>query len=607
MLKYLFSCLISCLVFILALLAANRVVSQGYDISTEEIISHIRYLASDELEGRRAGTEGCEKAAKYIVSHFEKSGLKPLGDGGTYYQDLRFTSGVKLGKSNSLTVELKGKKLELQVGKDFLPLSFSSDGELMGDLVFAGYGISAPELNYDDYAGIDVKDKIVLVLRYTPEGYDPKSPFYNYATLRYKTMNARGKGARGIIFTTPISQREEKDLGGMRFDLSLADSGVHAAILKREIAKEILRFAGKDLKFLEERLSHKKNNSFVIPDVRIRLIIELIRERTSTSNVIGFLEGSHPALKDEVIIIGAHYDHIGLGKTVSRGLNKNSKDRIHNGADDNASGVAGLLTLAEYFSHHRSLLKRSLLFVAFSAEELGLLGSSHYIKNPKIPLDKTAAMINMDMIGRLRNNTLTVLGASSSPVWKALLESANSNIGLNLKTSDSGFAPSDQTVFYAKEIPVLLFFTGVHTDYHTPDDDWYKINGEGEKRVLMLISNLIRELNKTPMKIVFSRIKEEERQFSRFNVYLGTIPDYSEEVEGVKLMGVREGSPAEKTGLKEGDIIVEFGGKKIKNIYDYVYALGEAKAGVPTDMVVIRDGKRVMLSVMPERSSSNKN
>jgi hypothetical protein len=288
-------------------------------------------------------------------------------------------------------------------------------------------------------------------------------------------------------------------------------------------------------------------------------------------------------------------------------LNKNSKDRIHNGADDNASGVAGLLTLAEYFSHHRSLLKRSLLFVAFSAEELGLLGSSHYIKNPKIPLDKTAAMINMDMIGRLRNNTLTVLGASSSPVWKALLESANSNIGLNLKTSDSGFAPSDQTVFYAKEIPVLLFFTGVHTDYHTPDDDWYKINGEGEKRVLMLISNLIRELNKTPMKIVFSRIKEEERQFSRFNVYLGTIPDYSEEVEGVKLMGVREGSPAEKTGLKEGDIIVEFGGKKIKNIYDYVYALGEAKAGVPTDMVVIRDGKRVMLSIMPERSSSNKN
>ncbi|HEY7535202.1 MAG TPA: PA domain-containing protein, partial [Thermodesulfobacteriota bacterium] len=210
----------------------------NHDITAKEIISHIRYLASDQLEGRKAGTEGCEKAAEYIVSHFKKAGLKPLGDNGTYFQSFSFTSGVKLGNPNSMTVEAGGEKLNLKMGKDFLPLSFSDDGELEGELVFAGYGISSSELKYDDYEGIDVKGKIVLVLRYTPEGNNRKSPFYKYASLRYKAINARERGAKGIVFTTPSYQREEKRLGGLRLDLSFADSGIHAVILKREIARE---------------------------------------------------------------------------------------------------------------------------------------------------------------------------------------------------------------------------------------------------------------------------------------------------------------------------------------------------------------------------------
>jgi hypothetical protein len=263
--------------FVLVLSVARYGHSESEKITEQEIISHIRYLASDELEGRKAGTEGCKKAANYTASHFRKADLKPLGDDGTYFQNFSFTYGVKLGRSNSLTVELGGKKLELEVGKDLLPLSFSSDGELTGELVFAGYGISAPQLNYDDYIGIDIKDKIVLVLRYAPEGYDTKGPFYSYASLHYKAINAREKGAKGIIFTTPFSQEEEKDLGGLRSDLSFADSGIHAVVLKREVAQQILRFGGKDLKTLEKKLSDKKTSSFSIPDLKIQLHTDLIR------------------------------------------------------------------------------------------------------------------------------------------------------------------------------------------------------------------------------------------------------------------------------------------------------------------------------------------
>lgn len=586
--------------FILAFSQTSYGEYQSREITSREIISHIRYLAADELEGRKAGAEGCEQAANYIFSHFKRTGLKPLGDDATYFQNFSFTSGVKLGNSNSLALERGSRKWSLEVGKDFLPLSFSSNGEVSGELVFAGYGISAPKLNYDDYSGIIVRDRIVIVLRHTPEGDGTKSSFHRYASLRYKATNAREKGAKGIIFITPLSHDEEQGLGGLRVDLSFKDSGIQTVILKRQLAEEILGLVGKKLKYLEEQLSDKKTNSFLIKDVKVQIHTEIVHEQSSTSNVIGFLEGSNPTLKEEVIIIGAHYDHIGLGDGYSREGSETRDGQVHNGADDNASGVAGLLELADYFSSHKGSLQRSLLFIAFSGEELGLLGSSYYVKKPEIPLDKTIAMINMDMVGRMQNRELTVLGAGSSPEWKALIESANYNSGLTLKISDSGFAPSDQVVFYAKEIPVLQFFTGVHPDYHTPDDDWQKINSEGQRRILQLISNIVWDLNKSPKKIAFSKGKAEEKTASSFNVYLGTIPDYSDESEGVKLIGVREGSPADRAGIRGGDTIVGFDGKAIKNIYDYVYSLGEAKPGVSTEIMVIRGTKHLKFHIAPE-------
>jgi len=596
--------LVLSLVLVLLLSPAKLVFSiprcENEQLTPEDIISHIRYLASDELGGRMSGTPGADKAAEYISSQFKKAGLKPLGDDNSYFQKFSFTKGIRLGGQNKLEFEIDKSKTELELEHDFYTLSFSSSGELSGEVVFAGYGISAPELEYDDYKGLYVRDKIVLVLRYTPEGYDEESPFYDYAALRYKAMNAREKGAKAIIFVTPYSQDEEEDLTLVGRDSSYSDSGIQSLILKREKAQELLLNSGTNLKKLEENLSNKNNSSFLIPKAKAAIKTELIEEKGESSNVIGLLEGSDPILKNEFIVIGAHYDHIGLGERGSRANNDYPKGSIHNGADDNASGVAGLIELSEFFSCRKESLKKSLVFIAFSAEEFGLIGASYYVDNPKAPLDKTVAMINMDMIGRFDKGKLTVLGVGSSPRWKDLIYNLNSDFNFEIGLNNSGFAPSDQSVFFAKKIPVLHFFTGLHADYHSPGDDWEKINQVGESKVLGFISELIVELESSQEKIAFSDVLEPKRGSTKFNVYLGTIPDYSDQVEGVKLMGVKEGSPADKAGILAEDTIVQFNGMGIKNIYDYVYALGKSKSGTPTSLVVLRNYKPISLIVVPE-------
>ena len=603
----LFLCFITVLIFSPIQLAFSDPNCENGCISPEEIISHIRYLASDDLKGRMSGTAEADTAAKYISSQFKNAGLKPLGEHDSYFQEFSFTKGVELGTENSLEIISDKTKTVFESGKDFNTLSFSSSGEVDGELVFAGYGISAPELEYDDYQGLDVKDKVVLVLRYTPEGYDAQSPFYDFAALRYKAMNAREKGANAIIFVTPYSQDEEEDFTSIGIDYSYSDSGIQSLIIKRDKAEEILLSTGKNLKKLEQSLSNKENSSIEVSNVRAKIKTQLTEEQGQSANVIGLIEGSDPVLKGEFIVIGAHYDHIGLGKRNSRSDNKTA-NIIHNGADDNASGVAGLIELAEFFSWRKKSLKRSLVFIAFSAEELGLIGASYYVDNPKAPLDKTIAMLNMDMIGRLEEDKLTVFGVGSSPEWEGLISDSNSDYNFKISLNNSGFAPSDQSVFFAKKIPVLHFFTGLHDDYHTPGDDWEKINSKGQQKVLALMSELILNLNSQGDKVAFSNVEEPKKESSKFNVYLGTIPDYSNQIKGVKLMGVREGSPAQKAGLLDDDTIVQFNGVSIKNIYDYVYALSDSKPGIPTSLVVLRNYKSLSLIIVPEpREEESKN
>lgn len=561
-------------------------------------MTHVRYLASDELDGRMTGEKGAEKAAVYIARNFEKAGLRPLGDGGTYFQKFPLPDKVIPGDDNSLTVTLGGHNKRLELGRDFFPLSFSASGSVSGEIVFAGYGISAPEMGYDDYEGLDVGGKIVLLLRGSPKDMGYRSHFYDYASFRYKAANAAGKGAKGVIFVTPESIGEEDDLASFAFELPSGAAPVEAVIVRREIAREIVASAGRDLARLEETLYGGKSGSFFVRGSDAEIRTELLTVRGESANVLGFVPGSDPELRNEVVVIGAHYDHLGTGQSYTvPGL---EKGMIYNGADDNASGVSGLIELGKYFGGGEHGLKRSLLFIAFSGEEIGLVGSTYYTEHPAAAAGNTAAMINMDMIGRLSDNRLNILGVGSAEEWRSLIDKANSNVGLDLIYKDQAFGPSDQTVFFAEGIPAVLFFTGLHKDYHTPDDDWQKINYEGEARLLEVVANLITELGDGENGLTFSGGNQAYDGPPGISVYLGTIPEYAGSKNGVRLSGVEKGSPAERSGLKENDTIIELDGIKIRNVYDYRNALAVSEAGVGVDLVIMRAGKRITVNVVPE-------
>ncbi len=573
--------------------------SASPEIREEEILSHIRYLASPELQGRRAGTPGAEKSARYIAGLFRRWGLQPPPGQKSFYQTFAFTYGFRLGPHNLAEVEIGEERMSLKVGKDYQPLAFSENAEVTGPVVFVGYGIRGGDIPYNDYQGVSVKDKIALVMRYTPEGDNPHSPFFPYAPLRYKAMVAREQGAKAVIFVTGPESPSREEFPSFQADASFVDSGIPTIVVRTEVAEKMVSATGKDLREIQQEINRTKRPlSFDLP-VKVHLKTEVVRERRKTANVIGYLPGSDPQLREEVVIIGAHYDHLGLGGEGSRA--RRPYGAIHYGADDNASGTAGVLELAEYFASRQPRPARSLLFIAFSGEEMGLLGSSFYVKSPVIPLEKTAAMINFDMIGRLRRGRLVTIGTGSSPIWKPLLQKANNPLGLRLVESESGFGASDQTPFYSKGIPVLFFFTGSHAEYHTPEDTWETINADGERKVLELAVRVVEAVANHPERPAFTRVPSTERMPGAFRVYLGTIPDYSEEVVGVRLTGVREGSPAEKAGLREGDIIVQVGGREIRNVYDYTYALADLEPGQPVTIVVVRGGKRVTLTVIPEK------
>jgi hypothetical protein len=571
-------------------------------ITADEILAHIKVLASDAFAGRQAGSKGAEKAAEYVASQFQSYRLKPVGDKGTFRQAFSFVGGVKLGPKNVLRFDYRNQVDELRPGEDFSPLAFSNDQQVESELVFVGYGIAAPELNHDDYAGVDVHGKLVMMLKDGPDGDNPHSQFQKYTAPRYKSLTAREKGAKGIIFISSEEKFIEDRLSVPKYDQSFGESGLAAVMVSRQAAERILGHVGANLNGLQKMLDSKKTSqSFGVPQLRVTCRTDIVKEMKTTANVVGLLEGRDSQLKNEFIVVGAHYDHLGLGGESS--LSQKPTGEIHNGADDNASGVAGLLELAQTLTSTKEQLKRSVLFIAFSGEEEGLLGSSHYVKNPKIPLTQTVAMINFDMIGRLKGDSLVVYGIGTSPIWRPMLDRLNERARFDLKLNEDGVGPSDHTSFYLKDVPVLHFFTGVHEDYHKPSDDAERINAEGERRVLELAYQIVQALNDQPERPLFTKTKtsEQERAQSGFRVYIGTIPDYAEQAEGVKLAGVRDGSPAEKAGLKAGDVIVRVGARDVRNVYDYTYALQDLKAGEEVTFVVVRGSERVSLKLAPER------
>jgi Zn-dependent M28 family amino/carboxypeptidase len=328
----------------------------------------------------------------------------------------------------------------------------------------------------------------------------------------------------------------------------------------------------------------------------VTAVADVTPRRSRTRNVVGRLPGSGAAAS-EAVVVGAHYDHLGLGMGAS--LDPAPDGKLHAGADDNASGVSGVLELARRLASQPR--RRSIVFAAFAAEEEGTLGSSHFVKAPPVPLDHVAAMVNLDMIGRLRQDTVAVQGTGTSPAWPKVLEEANGAVGLKLKTSEGGYGPSDHSPFYAAGRPVLFFFTGAHEDYHRPSDTAEKINAAGIARVADLVEGVVARMARLPEQIAFTRVaaeKEQQTATRGFRVWVGGIPDYSAEAPGVRFTGVTPGSPAEKAGVLAGDVLVRFGEKEIRNVYDYTYALADRKPGDHVTIVVKRDGKDVSLEVV---------
>jgi peptidase M28-like protein/PDZ domain-containing protein/PA domain-containing protein len=566
------------------------------------------------MEGRATGSPGMERAARYVALEFQQAGLLPGGDGGSYFQAFEVVTGIHLGDQNRLRLQRAEGGQRYQVSQDFTPFSFSDSGRAQGEVAFVGYGITAPELQYDDYAGVDVSGKIVLVLTGDPRERDASSPFrrpeaYRYTEVRYKALNAREHGARGIILVTnPVAHGEEPEhLFAIRGITSVSQSGILAINALRRVADAILDGSGSSLRGLQETMDRDlRPHSFVISGVTAEIDVQLIHEHGQARNVIGLLPGTDPALREQAVVVGAHYDHLGHGGETS--LAPERYGEIHPGADDNASGVAGVIGLARLFAAQGGA-RRTIVFITFAGEEMGLLGSTHYVRAPAVPLERTVAMLNMDMIGRLRNDTVYVFGVDTGKEFREALETANRDVGFTFKLSGDGYGPSDHTPFYGKNLPVLFFFTGPHPDYHRPSDTPEKINAPGLSRVVHLVAGILRRIAEESAPITFARVERASPsqpsapRGQGYGPYFGLIPEFGQPDDGVRLNGVLAGSPAEQSGLQAGDLIVRFDGRTVRNLEDFVFVLRGKRAGDRVEVVYRRGNEehtvRAVLAVRP--------
>jgi hypothetical protein len=601
------------------------------DAAQEKLRRDIEYLASDKLEGRRTGEKGAILAADYIAETFAKLKLTPgvpAGKGkSTYRQPFPYVTGVTAAKGgNNVRFRLRemdGRPSEISNTSEVKPAGFSMNGETAdAPIVFAGFGIDSSELKYSDYSGVDAAGKVVLAFDGTPENDNPHSPF-NRFDARTKALIARDKGAAGLILITRLESVENDPLARLKYDQTLGESAVPVLVVSRSAAGRLLQVTPAELNALEGANVAKNGHAAMLnaalervsPSVSFK--VDLVKARAEAYNVMGILSGTDPVLRNEAIVIGAHYDHLGRGGQGSLDVNST---RIHYGADDNASGTAAILELARQFAKARNH-KRTIIFIAFSGEEEGLIGSKYYVEHPVFPLENTAAMINLDMVGRLKDGKLQIGGIGTASEWRDLVNAENMppaavsggvrNAGssafatrsalFDLQLNEDGFGPSDHSSFYGKKVPVLFFFTGTHSDYHKPSDTAEKINYEGENAIVYYVGKIIDAVDRNPQRPAYAVARSSGMGGGRsgFNISLGTVPSYVESSDGLVLDGVRDNSPAAKAGLKAGDKVVRLAGKDIRNVMDYTYVLGEMKAGQEYEIVVIRGGERVTAKIVP--------
>jgi aminopeptidase YwaD len=660
--KKLFSLLIALLVTTVGVIAQQGTSTEP---DAARLQQHVSYLASDALDGRRTGTQGANDAARYIAGEFSRLGLRPAFQKAgaskklsvamsQYLQQFPYVGAVELGQASSLSAQGKSSSTTLRVGEDWMPLAFSSNQKIdNAKFVFAGYGISSSELNYNDYPEKYTNNQVAVVFAGTPDGDNPHGKFARAGELRFKVAAARNAGASALVVISAEKDFRDDKFSRLSYD-NAGEAGIPVLAISRSAASRILALTGSNPTVDNlERLADLKRvtakddkpisgvgfdfpipNSWLVQDIKLTIAPDVIRKDVPAYNVIAVLDGSDRLLKNETIIIGAHYDHLGRG---GEGSLAPRSGEIHHGADDNASGTAGVLELARVLTAQRPKLKRTVVFITFSGEEEGLLGSNYYVNHPFTPLTNTVAMINMDMIGRMKDRKLVIGGVGTAKEWRDLLGTVN-RIGdsenlepvaskgqpitgparvnnvvgapiamrpltemFALTLNEDGYGPSDHSSFYSKQVPVLFFWTGTHNDYHKPSDTFEKINYNDEAQILTMVARIVRHLDASDKRLTFTTARSDATPRSGgFRVYLGTIPNYADSTNGLLIDGVRDDSPAAKAGLKAGDRIVKIGTREVKDVYDYTYALGEMKAGEEYVLEVVRGTEKLTLKIKPE-------
>ena len=581
------------LLFILATLSFAPVKIKNPKITIDELKKHVSYLASDKLKGRLTGSEGDSLSAQYIRKELKASGLVPLYSNG--FQRFRVTDNIILGAANELTVN----GLKLKVGTDFAPFSFSQNNSFTGEVVFAGYGFAINEdsLKWNDYDGMDVKGKIVMVLRADPEVDKTMSPFIRYSRDRDKVLQAKDLGASAVLLVSgKIFDSEDKFEALVKGEQSV---GIPAIRITRKIANQLLESRKAVVDDLEKKLNTSRKPSSFATGASVSGHADVTETTVATRNVVMVLPGEDPILKNEYIILGGHFDHLGMGGSSSR---QQDTVAVHPGADDNASGVGMILELVQKLAATPNSHKRSIAVVAFSGEEEGLLGSKQFVDHPEIDLTKVNAMVNLDMVGRLNENSMVQIGGvgTAEPLKKLIYADVDTTI-LKLSLSEEGYGPSDHASFYGKNIPVLFISSGAHLDYHTPADKWEKVNYPGMVKIADITYKMITDLANMDTKLAFLEAGPKEqvsRGLRKKGVTLGIMPDFAGNVKnGLRADFVTPGKPAGLGGMKKGDIITSINGKEVNNIQDYMFRMSQLKHGETISVEVLRGTEKVVLLI----------
>ena len=597
------SWLVAGFVIVAACGAASPVAAQDASRSR----AHVEALAADDLQGRLTGSEGARRAADYIEEQLAALGASPLPDHEGFRLPFEFTAGVS-DDGSSVAID-GGQRWDDR--DQVQALSFSDSAEVEGEVVFAGYGLVVPEsqdFGYDSYATLDVTDKVVVVLRYFPEDVDQelRGILSRYSGLRYKAMAARQRGAKALIVLAGPRSPNAGLTVPMTFDTAIAGSGIIAASVGRAVGEAIFsRVTDRTLEAIQAELDTGNPHvaGFAIDGLRLTLDVKVAREARTGYNVAGYLPPSpaSPASPGEkpFVMLGAHYDHLGLGLQGNSLARDGERGAVHNGADDNASGVAAVIEAGRELAGIER--RRGIILAFWSGEELGLLGSASFVASEPVPMSEISAYFNFDMVGRARNNRLALQAVGSSPAWEGLIERANVPVGFDVQIQADPYLPTDVMSLNGADVPSLNFFTGSHEDYHRPSDDPATINYEDLDRVIELGTLIARNVATREAPLKFARVEQVAPQGQRTSLraFTGTIPDYTAAVEGLLLGGVIPGGPAEAAGLREGDVIIEFAGQSITNIYDYTYALDAVKIDDPITVVFLREGEQHEITMTP--------